>query len=495
MKYKPTTRKFIAVVTVVAIGVTAALLTQYTFPQTAREWVLLAVFTFLLVLSNSYSLPFSEKVNLQLSTIVIVAAILLFDPAEAVLIGATGKAISCVLRRKRFEQLAFNSSQVVIYTSASSLVLRAISPETPWNPTALRDWIGVFGSSGLIMLINTLLTGSVVALETGKPLLITWKKIGRLCLTQDPAQISLGILSGLLVTVFPWALVLMGIPVGVLYETLRRQRDTEEQRQRLLNQNSALVVSLQDQTAQLQKVVGDLESALEANRKANLSLELEIAQRVVAQRNLTAAYDDLLQGLTRALELRDQDTEGHSQRVTQLTVDLARQLGMPESEIGELWRGALLHDIGKIGIPDAILNNPGQLSADEVQVMHRHPIYAYELLRKIEYLRNSIDIPYCHHERWDGSGYPRGLRGEEIPLAARVFALADVWDALRSDRPYRRAWSDEEAWEHICAQSGKHFDPRVVEAFKQHHELIKGVQLRASKSIHRQPVDLDALSD
>lgn len=495
MRYNPSTRKFIAVVTVAAGIVIAALLTQYTLPQTLRDWVLLIVFTLMLVLTNFYSLHFSQKVNLQLSTIVIVAAILLFSPVNAVLTGAVGKAISCVLRRKRTEQLAFNTSQVVLYTSAASLALHAISPETPWSPVDVRAWAGMLLGVTLMMLINTLLTGVVVASENHKSLLETWKQIGKLCITQDPVQISLGILSALLVNNYIWALLLLIIPVVMLYLTLRRNREVEEQRQRLLDQNSGLVVSLQDQTTQLQKAVGDLGSALEANRNANLSLELEIAQRVVAQRNLTAAYDDLLQGLVHALELRDQDTEGHSQRVTQLTVDLARALNMPEPEIGNIWRGALLHDIGKIGIPDAILNNPGQLSPDELLVMHRHPIYAYELLRKIEYLRVAIDIPYCHHERWDGTGYPRGLSGEEIPLAARVFAVADVWDALRSDRPYRGAWTDTEAWDYIRSQSGRHFDPRVVEAFRQHQQQIAAMQSIAEKSAPRQYMNLDALGD
>jgi len=471
VKYQPSTRKFIAVVAAAAIVLAVALLRQTTLPQTVREWTLLFAFTAIFIATNFYSLHFSEKVNLQLSTIPVVAAILLFPSAAAVTSAAVGKAISCVLRRKRTEQLVFNTSQAVIYTSLGSLVLRAFVPDIPWNPNDGMSWVGLVLSIGVIMLVNTTLTGVVVSMETRKPLLETWRRIGNLCLTQDPVQASMGILSALLVNSHPWALALIMLPVVMLYRTLRSQRIAEEQRERLLEQNTALVVSLQEQTTQLQQVIGELESALEANRKANLSLELEIAQRMVAQRNLTAAYDNLLQGLTNALELRDQDTEGHSQRVTQFTVDLARQMGMPENEIGDLWRGALLHDLGKIGIPDAILNNPGELNDEELEVMHRHPTYAYELLKKIDYLRNAIDIPYCHHERWDGSGYPRGLKGEEIPLAARVFAVADVWDALRSNRPYRPAWTDDAAWEYITSQSGKHFDPRVVEAFVRHHAM------------------------
>lgn len=471
MKYKPSTQKFIAVVAASAIAFIIMLLAQYTPPVTWNEWSMLLIFTALFVASNFYSLHLTEKINLQLSTIVAVAAVLLFPTPAAVLSGAAGKAISCVLRRKRTEQLVFNTSQVVIYTSAGGLALNALT-DLPWIPETIYAWAGMLAAVALMISINVLLTGTVVALETARPLVQVWKQIGRLSLLQDPIQASLGVMAALLVNSYPWALALITVPVVMLYRTLRRERDVEEQRQRLLEQNTALVVSLQQQAAQLQQVIGDLETALEANRKANLSLELEIAQRMIAQRNLTSAYDDLLQGLTNALELRDQDTEGHSQRVTQLAVELARQVGIPESEMGDLWRGALLHDLGKIGIPDAILNKPGRLNKVEVEIMHRHPSYAYELLRKIDYLRNAIDIPYCHHERWDGSGYPRGLEGEEIPLAARVFAVVDVWDALRSNRPYRKAWTDDCAWGYIKEQSGRHFDPRVVDAFIRYQELL-----------------------
>jgi HAMP domain-containing protein len=182
---------------------------------------------------------------------------------------------------------------------------------------------------------------------------------------------------------------------------------------------------------------------------------------------LTLAYDTTLEGWARALELRDLETEGHTQRVTELAIRLARAMGVPEAELVHVRRGALLHDIGKMGIPDSILLKPGKLTDEEWQVMRRHPAYVFEMLLPIRYLRPALDIPYCHHEKWDGSGYPRGLKGEEIPLAARIFAVVDVWDALRSDRPYREAWSDEKALKYIREQAGKHFDPRVVEAFLQ----------------------------
>lgn len=180
---------------------------------------------------------------------------------------------------------------------------------------------------------------------------------------------------------------------------------------------------------------------------------------------LRLAYDATIEGWSRALDLRDKETEGHTQRVTEMTVRLARELGMSEEEIVHLRRGALLHDIGKMGIPDHILLKPGRLTDEEWEIMRRHTTYAFEMLSPIAYLRPALDIPYAHHEKWDGTGYPRGLKGEAIPLAARIFAVVDVWDALTSDRPYRPAWSQEEALAYIREQAGRHFDPRVVEAF------------------------------
>ena len=180
---------------------------------------------------------------------------------------------------------------------------------------------------------------------------------------------------------------------------------------------------------------------------------------------LMLAYDTTLSGWSKALDLRDRETEGHTQRVVETTVKLARAMGVPEAELANVRRGALLHDIGKMGIPDEILNKPGPLTAEDWTIMRQHPVYAHELLSPITYLRPAMDIPYNHHEKWDGSGYPNGLKGEQIPLAARIFAVVDVFDALTSDRPYRLAWTREKVLEYIRKQSGKHFDPQVVEAF------------------------------
>jgi len=180
---------------------------------------------------------------------------------------------------------------------------------------------------------------------------------------------------------------------------------------------------------------------------------------------LTMAYDATIEGWSRALDLRDKETEGHTQRVTEVTLRLAHVMGVSEAELIHLRRGALLHDIGKMGVPDAILLKPGKLTDEEWEIMQKHPTYAYEMLSPINYLRPALDIPYCHHEKWDGSGYPRGLKEEQIPVVARIFAVVDVWDALRSDRPYRKAWSEKKVLEHIQSISGNHLDPQVVKVF------------------------------
>jgi putative nucleotidyltransferase with HDIG domain len=184
-----------------------------------------------------------------------------------------------------------------------------------------------------------------------------------------------------------------------------------------------------------------------------------------SHRELERAYQATLEGWVRALDMRDKETEGHTQRVTILTHRLARSMGVSDALLVHITRGALLHDIGKMAIPDGILLKPGQLTEEERKLIQRHPIYAYEMLRPIDFLLPAIDIPYCHHEKWDGSGYPRGLKENEIPFAARIFPVVDVWDALTSDRPYRKAMPHTEVRRIIQADSGKHFDPVVVEAF------------------------------
>ncbi len=180
---------------------------------------------------------------------------------------------------------------------------------------------------------------------------------------------------------------------------------------------------------------------------------------------LILSYDVTIEGWGRTLEFRDEDTKGHTERVAEKTLNLAKLMGVQEQDLVHVRRGALLHDIGKICIPDRILLKPDRLNEEENEIMKRHPVYAYDLLSAIPFLRPALDIPYCHHEKWDGTGYPRGLKGEDIPFHARIFAIIDVTDALLSERPYRPAWPKGKTYQYVKAQKGTHFDPKVVEAF------------------------------
>ena len=185
-----------------------------------------------------------------------------------------------------------------------------------------------------------------------------------------------------------------------------------------------------------------------------------------SHKELLQAYDATIEGWAFALDLKDEETEEHSRRVTNITMKIARRMNnIKDEELPHVRRGALLHDIGKMGVPDSILLKNGKLDDEQWEVMKKHPVYAYEMLSPIDYLRPALDIPYSHHEKWDGSGYPRGLKGKQIPPSARIFAIVDVYDALTSDRPYRKAWSEADALKLIKEESGSHFDPEVVEIF------------------------------
>ncbi|MEH6579987.1 MAG: HD domain-containing phosphohydrolase [Amphritea sp.] len=192
-----------------------------------------------------------------------------------------------------------------------------------------------------------------------------------------------------------------------------------------------------------------------------------------ANERLVDSYDQTIKGWVQVMDLRHKETKDHTQRVTRMTVALARELSIHGRELEYMSRGALLHDIGKIGIPDQILIKPGALDETEWVEMKKHPQFAYELMNDIDYLKPSVDIPYSHHERWNGSGYPRGLSGNDIPFAARIFAVIDVWDALCAKRVYKKAWPEEQVLVYLEQQSGIHFDPVVVQLFLDNYQQIK----------------------
>ena len=227
---------------------------------------------------------------------------------------------------------------------------------------------------------------------------------------------------------------------------------------------------LKDRLTRLGKAVEralEQKSLRDEQRRSRIELER-------AHQELAEAYDATIEGWSRALDMKDRETEGHTQRVTDLTVKLCRLLKVPEEQLVHIRRGCLLHDIGKMGIPDQILLKTGPLSTEDWGSMRQHPVYAYEMLKSIDYLRPALEIPYYHHERWDGSGYPFGLKGQEIPLTARIFMLADVWDALRSDRPYRKSVPPDEVVTYLVTNRGILFDPVIVDAFLEmlHDEKI-----------------------
>lgn len=213
------------------------------------------------------------------------------------------------------------------------------------------------------------------------------------------------------------------------------------------------------------------------NRTSGEIIEIQSASRDITERkraeeelqlahtHLQEAYEKTIEGWVRALDLRDRETEGHTQRVTEIALVVASKLGFSDEELAHIRRGALLHDMGKIAISDEILQKPGPLNEAEWEKMRRHPIYAYEMLSPIAYLHPALEIPFYHHERWNGSGYPHGLKGEQIPLAARLFAIVDVWDALSSDRPYRKKLPREHVVEYLQHNAGTLFDPKLVEVF------------------------------
>lgn len=210
--------------------------------------------------------------------------------------------------------------------------------------------------------------------------------------------------------------------------------------------------------------IGHRKKAEEDLIESKLKLEVRVQERTS---ELSQAYDTTIEGWSKALDLRDKETEGHSLRVTDLTLQLSSRMGVSKENMISIRWGALLHDIGKMGIADNILLKEGPLSDEEWKIMRLHPIYARDMLMPIKHLYKAIEIPYGHHEKWDGTGYPQGLKGDQIPLHARIFAVLDVWDALTNDRPYRLAWSREKAINHIMSESGKHFDPEVIRYFQE----------------------------
>ncbi len=244
-------------------------------------------------------------------------------------------------------------------------------------------------------------------------------------------------------------------------ELAYQQEEKADRAAELIIANKELVFQNQEKEKRAAElIIANKELVFQNQEKEKRATEL-----LIANIDLIQAYDTTIEGWSRAMDLRDKETEGHSLRVAEMTLRLAEKFGMDKTDLVNIRRGALLHDMGKMGIPDNILLKPGKLTDEEWGIMRKHPQFAVDMLSHITYLKSAMDIPFGHHEKWDGSGYPQGLKEKQIPLAARIFAIVDVWDALQSDRPYREAWPEEKVIKYIKAGSGSHFDPEVVETF------------------------------
>ena len=355
-----------------------------------------------------------------------------------------GSVINSSLGRKRVLEEVMDSLIRLMHAERGFLILRDPVDGT-WKPETSRGMDHINLDEEAFKVSRTIVRKVA---DTGQPILTTNAQ-------QDPrfgGQES--IVAFNLRSILCAPLKLKDKLIGVLYVDNRVHTGLFQQ------SDLSLISAFADQAA----VAIHNADLIENLKKTNFQLE-------AANMELGIAYEATLRGWVRALDFRDKETEGHTQRVTVLTQRLAQRMGVDRNALEHMTRGALLHDIGKMAISDEILRKKGSLTPEERAIMEKHPVYAYEMLSPIEFLRPAIDIPYCHHEKWNGTGYPHRLKGEDIPFAARIFSVIDVWDALTSDRPYHKAKSHDEVRKHIQADSGKHFDPLVVEAFLELQDL------------------------
>ena len=357
---------------------------------------------------------------------------------------AVGSAVNSSLGRKRVLEGVMDSLIDLMQAERGFLILRdPISGR--WKPETSRgiDHVNLDADEFKV-------SGTIVrqVADSGVPILTTNAQ-------QDPRfEEQESIIAFNLRSILCAPLKLKEKIIGVLYVDNRVHTGVFQQ------SDLSLITAFADQAA----VAIHNADLFENLKKTNLQLE-------AANIELGIAYEATLRGWVRALDFRDKETEGHTQRVTVLTQRLAQKMGMDRDQLEHITRGALLHDIGKMAVSDEILRKKGPLTAEERAIMEKHPVYAYEMLQPIEFLRPAIDIPYCHHEKWDGTGYPQRLKEYQIPFAARIFCVIDVWDALTSERPYRQPLPHEEVRRMIQADSAKHFDPRVVNAFLEMKDL------------------------
>lgn len=424
---------FVAVV--FAAGAAAFTLSFYVEPL--RDWPSLALVVVLTALSEAFAVRLTHDGRVSFGTVAIVLAVLIFGAPGAALVSAT-IALTSWLRysRKEVRKLAFNFGSHNVASLIAALLLLSVGPAWSLDRPLLEMTTGIVVGV-LIFGLTSAAVATVVALSSGeRPVAVYRRDFAPLV----PHYGALGALGGGLAVAYD-ALGIAG--VATLSIPLVLSRYSMKQ---VVDATRENVFRLERSNQQLQGAYLEIRSMSD---------------------ELTRAYTGTLESLVAALDVRDQETRGHSVRVATHSLDIARLLGIgDEQELATIYRGALMHDVGKIGVPDAVLLKPAKLTEDEWELMRKHPGMGYRILAQVPYLRPTARIVLAHHERWDGAGYPRRLRGEDIPLGARIFAICDTYDAIISDRPYRQGQSPDAALAEILRCAGSQFDPEVVEAFE-----------------------------
>jgi hypothetical protein len=401
----------------------------------------LVLLTILAVLADRLAISIYGETHLSVSFIPIFAVGILYGPSGVAIAGPIAAVAVHIPREPLSLRLPFDVGNVTIAIGLAALAFEATAglARDELRPVMLP---AALGAAAVAYVVNAYLVSQVASLTTGRSLLDIWLEKGR--------------------WIFPHYVVfgLLGLALALAYRALG-----------VTGLLAFVAPPLMMQLAIRQYVERTTETVTALRRKNE---ELERANRDILEmtETLKETYDGTLEALVAALDARDRETKGHSTRVTEYTLDIAQRLGYRPNTIEweDLKRAALLHDVGKIGVSDFILHKPGPLTPEEWEEMRRHPSIGHEMLKGVRFLAGPAEIVYSHHERFDGKGYPSTLAGEEIPLGARIFAVADTFDAMTSDRPYRRALPWEAAREEIARHSGTQFDPQVVEAFLQVYE-------------------------
>jgi hypothetical protein len=428
---------FIAAVSAAGIGLIAWYAPRFDSSDTLG----LALLTLLAILADRLAITIYGETRLSVSFIPIFAVAVLYGPAGVAIAGPIAAVAVHIPYRILSPRVLFDVGNVTIAITLAAVTFQATAglARDEIRPIMLP---AALTAAAVAYAVNVYLVAQVVSLTTRRPLLEVWLEKERWFL---PHYVVFG---------------LLGLALALAYRALG------------VTGLLAFVAPPLMMHLSIKQYVERTTETVTALRRKNEELEEANREILEMTKTLKETYDGTLEALVTALDARDRETKGHSTRVTEYTLDIARRLGFqPGTPIWEdLKRAALLHDVGKIGVSDFILHKPGPLTPEEWEEMRRHPVIGYEMLKGVRFLAGPTKIVHSHHERFDGKGYPQALAGEEIPLGARIFAVADTFDAMTSDRPYRRALPWETARDEIVRHSGTQFDPQVVEAFLQAYE-------------------------